>query len=485
MEDILIEEIKRRSVVSLFSVSFCQILAQFVSSILGIFIARRLHPGMFGMFAIVNFVITFASLIREMGLGMALIQKKEELDKDDITTAFTIQFFLSLVLVLGILLFGRYIVRWYKLPLDGEKMLLVCSTVLIFYTFSGISSSKLIRSLQLDKVSFIWTINNIFFQTLTLVFAYSGYGVWSFIWATIITGTVSAVLFYYLSPWDVCFGINIARMKRLLKFGIPYQMYGVVNILKEAVNPAIVGKFCNEDSVGYFDWSSKTISFSVIFNSMLNQITFPLFSRLQENNELLASAIEKALKLSSMMFYPLFSAITVFIVPIVHYVYTDKWFAAVPAFYLLAASILLTGPIGMTFFNVFSAVGKPHWATNFNVLYCVLNYALGALFVAKYDFIGLALAKVVISYVTLLPLYIFLKRISPQVRVFNNILPYLFCCLPVALFFKMFTMKFINNVLSLLVMVFLCVVCCYLVIFIFKRREILEEYSKVKEIFLK
>jgi|GEM_PF-6023917 len=483
--DIFVEEIKKRSVISLAWVSFCQIFAQFVSSILSIFIARKLNPEMFGMFAIVNFVIMFASLIREMGLGMALIQKKEELDKDDITTTFTIQFFLSLFLMLGVLFFSRYIVRWYKLPSYCEKMLWVCSVVLIFYTFSGISSSKLIRLLQLNKVAFIGTINVIFFQALTLFFAYSGYGVWSFVWATVITSCVSAVLFYRLSPWHICFGVNILKMKKLLKFGVAYQVHGVVNILKDAVNPVIVGKFCNEASVGLFDWSSRAISFSVIFTSMVNQITFPLFSRLQGNNKLLSSAIEKVLKLNSMVFYPIFSALVVFIELIIHYIYTDKWLAAVPAFYLLAISILFTGPIGMTFFNVFSAVGKPHWMMNFNILYFVLNYALGILLVPKYNFVGLALARIIISYTTFLPLYIFLKKVSPQVRVFSNIFPYLFCCFPVALFFKMFSIKLINNVFSLLMMIFLCIACCYLLIFLFNKKEILEEYSMVKKIFLK
>ena len=94
------ETLKKRAAVGIVVLGVKRVLIQVVYTISNIFLARILFPQDFGSFAIVTFISTFLIVFTDLGLGPALIQKKSELEKNDLQTAFTIQISLALSVTL-------------------------------------------------------------------------------------------------------------------------------------------------------------------------------------------------------------------------------------------------------------------------------------------------------------------------------------------------------------------------------------------------
>src|SRR3990167_6397998 len=88
-----------------------------------------------------NFFVYFS----DIGLAAALIQKKEEITKADLSSTFTIQQVIIVTLVIAGLLFSSTIGKFYNLDASGLLLL----RVLIFSLF--LSSLKTIPSIILER----------------------------------------------------------------------------------------------------------------------------------------------------------------------------------------------------------------------------------------------------------------------------------------------------------------------------------------------
>ena len=423
--DITVGHLKRKVARSALSVTGGNIVIQIISSAGGILLARLLIPSMFGVFAIVNFVVTFLTIFGEMGLGAALIQRKEQLTREDLKTVFTMQQILSCTVIALIFLISPKIVSWYALDDTIRWLLIVLSFSIFLSSLRGVPSALLQREMKFDRVVICETANVFFFQSVAIFLAYLGYGTWGFIWGVLAGSLVSTILFYILSPWKIGYGINRQIALRLIKFGIPYQADGLLTLGKNAVVPVVVGKIVGASGIGYFNWALNFSALAMFFTGVIGRVTFPAFSRVQHDKDLLRKGIEKSIRIGAIFFFPFLAMSVAFARPTIHYLYTDKWLPALGTFYLLAISTVFTGPIGQTFFNAFYATGKQYWALNMNILYLALNFALAVPLVSASGLQGMAVTKIIISFSTLFILIYLLNRIV-KVNLLGNILPFMF-----------------------------------------------------------
>ena len=90
-----------------------------------------LDPSEFGIFWIVSAVVNFLAYFSDVGMAAALIQKKDELKQEDITTSFTVQAGISSTIFIVVVLSIGWFASFFKLNTDAQMLLLV----LIFTIF--------------------------------------------------------------------------------------------------------------------------------------------------------------------------------------------------------------------------------------------------------------------------------------------------------------------------------------------------------------
>src|ERR1035437_7374047 len=106
-------EIKNRSVKGFGALLRRQVVIKILNVISGIILARLLAPEIFGIYAIVLFVVQFFSVFGDVGLGAALIQKKGELDKAELSSTFWLQQVLVWVVVLIVIITAPLAMKVY------------------------------------------------------------------------------------------------------------------------------------------------------------------------------------------------------------------------------------------------------------------------------------------------------------------------------------------------------------------------------------
>lgn len=291
-----IETLGKRAVKGAFVLTGSRFLLKTISYLGSIFLARLLTPEIFGIFAIVSFVITFFSFFSDAGLGAALIQKKEKLTKKDLTVAFTTQQTLVFILVLLIFILSPAINNHYRLSEDKIWLIRVFSLSLFLSSLKTIPLILLERKLKFNRVIIPEVVEVISFQVLAVALAFFGFGVWSFIIALLIRGILGVIVLYWLSPWKPSLSWDFIKAKKLLYFGVPYQANGFIAMIKDAVMPVFVATVVGLKAVGYLNWANTYSKIPIILMSDIFRISFPSFARIQGRKELLKKSFGKNIK---------------------------------------------------------------------------------------------------------------------------------------------------------------------------------------------
>lgn len=393
MVDINLEVLKKKSfqgVIALTSRTFVlQLIAFGATFLLTIF----LSPATFGVFYVVSAVIAFLNYFSDIGLAAALIQKKDELTRSDLITTFTIQ---QLLVGLGSLIalgFSSWVAHFYKL--DTAGVWLFRSLVLAFFLSSlkTIPSVLLERKLEFHLLVVPQILETIGFYAVAVILAVRGFGITSFTWAVLVRAILGLVAIYVIFPWKIGFGIDVVVAKRLLRFGVPFQLNSFLALLKDDLLTVFLGKVLTFTEVGYIGWAKKwaEVPLRLIMDSVI-RVTFPAFSRLQHTREILGRAIEKTLFGISTAIFPITVGLLFFVEPLVKLIPRyGKWEPALFAFYVFAVSSAIVS-ISTPLTNALNAVGKIKITLWLMVLWTVGTWVMTISFIKFFGFNGVPLA---------------------------------------------------------------------------------------------
>lgn len=143
------------------------------------FLARLLTPEDFGIIAITSVIIAFFDILANMGLGPAIIQKKD-IDKEECSDVFSYSIYLAIILVgiFSVCIFP--ISRFY-----GDKqlvsVLLLLVIQLFFITINVVPNALILKEKRFKELSIISSINSFIFGIMSILAAYYGLGIYSLI----------------------------------------------------------------------------------------------------------------------------------------------------------------------------------------------------------------------------------------------------------------------------------------------------------------
>lgn len=411
-EDVDIALIKKRSLTGVVALTSRTFILQLISFGATFLLTIFLSPQIFGVFYVVSAIINFLGYFSDIGLAAALIQKKEELTQEDLATTFTIQQLLVGTAVVLSLIFSGPLAQFYHL--DGAGLWLLRTLVVSFFlsSLTTIPSILLERKLQFDKLIIPQIVQTLGFYLVAVYLAWQGMGITSFTWAVLTRAILGLIAMYIVSPWRVSFRISRGVARRLLKFGIPFQLNGFIALLKDDLLTVFLGKVLPFTQVGYIGWAKKwaEVPLRLIMDNVV-RVTFPAFSRLQESEEHLRAAVEKTLFGISLTIFPISVGLLFFVQPLIGIIPKyAKWEPAILAFYLLTVSSVFAG-LTTPLTNALNAIGKIKVTLVLMVVWTALTWILTLTLIHFFGFNGvpmafLAVATTIVAVVYLVKRYI-------------------------------------------------------------------------------
>lgn len=410
------ELLKKKAVRGIFTLTFRRLALKVIDTVGIIYLARLLTQDTFGTFGIISFVVfTFLSFFSDVGLGAALIQKKE-VSKDDLQTTFTVQQILVTSLLLIAWVVAPPLASFYNLGSQGTWLIRVLSLSLFVTSFKTVPSIMLERELRFELLVIPEIIETVTYNSIAVIMATKGYGVWSLVVAVVARTVLGAIALNLIKKWPIGWKLNKASIHELLHFGVPYQLNSVLALLKDNITPTVIAYWYGPAAVGFVNIAQNISSRPMEISTIVSRITFPTYSRIQDNKEMLKRWIEKSIHLMSALYFPAIIGLIVTAKPILLYLYADKSDKWLPAFTTLLWFLLAAIPVVITttYTNAIYAIGRPKVVLALMFLYTAMTWGIGLPLIRAIGYQGIAITVTLITYTTF-PLVV--RELNKVVRV--------------------------------------------------------------------
>jgi O-antigen/teichoic acid export membrane protein len=321
-------QLKQKVMIGLAWSAGSRFLAQLVTWGITIIVIRLLSPADYGLMSLSMVFVGFLTLLSEMGLGAAIVQRKE-LHDDILRSLFMLILAASGFFYLLLVLLAPLIADFY----DEQRLISLVRFLALQFLVLGfgiIPHSLLLRSMKFRQIALIDLVSAIAGSVVTLVSALKGHGVWALVWGAITVRLVSVV------------GLNIAqpflRMPRIEMKGVwDFFSFGAYVILSKIswylfsrVDVLIIGKILGKELLGFYSIGLllATLPMEKV-SGLINRVAFPAFSSMQTEPELAGRHFIKAVRVMSFMAFPVLWGISSLSSEIVYVFLGEKWSSAI------------------------------------------------------------------------------------------------------------------------------------------------------------
>ena len=417
-----LQKIKKKTVSGAVSYVGRTAILQAIGLVASLFLSAFFSPEDFGIYGFVIQIIGLLVFFSDIGLAAALVQKKQQPTLKEYRTAFTVQQILSwlIVIVVGIIISTGIVQQ--KTGQVGVWVLLSLAFSFPLATLKTIPSIKLERRLEFSKLVIPQIFEQITFYSILVVLAWKGTGALAYAYAVMARSVIGVIVMSAIQPWKIGLTLNKKALRILIGYGAKFQLVDFLARIKDQLFFLALGMFLPLKEFGYIQWA-KTWSqypYNLTVQNIL-AVTFPTFSRLQNNKQALRKAIEKSIFFITLTIFPILIGMSVFIKPLTIVVpsYT-KWQPAIFSFILFTISIgwaALSSPL----VNTLNAIGEINKTLKLMTLWTVLTWVITPISMAIFGFNGVSLAAFAISFTSFLPILYVKKHVN--IDVIANIWP--------------------------------------------------------------
>jgi len=467
------DDLKKKTILSTLSLFFQSGYSAVLGFAANLVLTILLSPQIFGIYFTVLSIIAILNYFSDIGLAASLIQKKE-IENKEVATVFTVQQILVLTVVVIGFFASPFIVAFYKLPIEGKFLYQALLFSFFLSSLKTIPSIFLERKIKFQKIVIVQVVENTVFYLSVIFLALMGWGLNSFAVAVILRSLIGVILIYRISFWRPKIGIDVIALKKLLSFGVPFQMSSFLALVKDDLLTLYLGKVLGFQALGYIGWAKKWAESPIrIIMDSLSRVLFPLFSRFQKETERLSRLIEKIIYYQSALIIPTTLGLALIMGKMVQLIPRySKWESALPIFYLFCLSSLFSS-YSTPFMNLLNGIGKVKISFYFMVGWTVATWILTPILTKFFGVFGFPVTLVILSSSFLL--------VQQQTKKFipfsfiKNVIPFLFSGLLMAIVVFVCTKFFATNLFFLLIPIPGGIMTYYLSLYLIFKINLIEE----------
>jgi len=351
-----VSNLKRKAVNGFFWSMLESILSQGQGMIFGIFLARMLSPGEFGLVGMITIFISIAQVFVDSGLSQALVGK-QHCTKLDYSTIFWVNIVIGLLTYVIIWLCAPLIAGFYEKP-ELIQLTHYSALAIIIGSVTLIQQTILVKDIDFKTITKISTVSTFVSGVASLVLAFYGFGVWSLVWRSLINQALRSFMMWRHNHWLPQLAFSKRIFKELFSFGSNILLISIVAVIYKSFYNFIIGKNYSNTVLGYYTNSDQYSSIpSSTLTNITSKVSFPVLSEMQTDNLRLKTSISKLIKTVMYVSFVIMFGLVAMANPLFQVLFGEKWLPSVPIFQALCLAYVIS-PMHVINHNILKVKGR-------------------------------------------------------------------------------------------------------------------------------
>lgn len=327
-----------------------------ITFLVGLILARLLTPEEYGVMAMIAIFIAVSNSIIDSGFSNALI-RKVQIERVDYNTVFYFNLAISIFLYFALFLSSPAISVFFKEPILVEVMRVI-GWVLIINALAIIPRTIFVREVNFKTQTKVSLISSISSGGIGVGMALAGMGVWSLVGQQLSRQLLNTLFLWIYCKWQPALEFSVKSFKEMFSFGSKLLFSGLIDTIYKDIYYLIIGRFFSSALLGQY---TRAQQFNIIFSSNLTavvqRVSYPVLSSIQNEPERLREAYRKVIKTTMLVTFACMLGLAAVAKPLIIILIGEKWLPAVGFLQIICFSGMLY-PLHAINLNILNVKGR-------------------------------------------------------------------------------------------------------------------------------
>ena len=277
-------------------------------------LARLIAKDSFMLMGIVLGLMGFAEIFSQVGVGPALVQRKE-VNQQHINGAFYTAIILGAIFTSVFILLAPWIAAFYQLS-ELAPIIGVVSTSFTISAVAVVPRSMMMKHMRFKtmfKASMVSIVGGNLLVGLPL--AYLGWNVWAYVWALFAQNALMTIALWYFEPVRITRKWEWKYTRELVRYGVGSTLFNALNYLATKLDVMLVPRFLRGNAVelsdlakaqgSYYERASYAMTQPItVMGKLSDSVLFSGMSKMQDDRARLAKLLMIATNMLSIILIP-------------------------------------------------------------------------------------------------------------------------------------------------------------------------------------
>jgi O-antigen/teichoic acid export membrane protein len=295
--------------------------------LVGLVLARLLSPDEFGIIGMITVFIAISNSFIDSGFSNALIRMTDAKDID-YNTVFYFNLAVGLVFYGILYLCAPVISSFFEEPVM-TPLTRVIGVILIINALSIIQRTIFVKRIDFKTQTKASFFSSILSGITGIGMAFGGYGIWSLAGQQISRQFFNTLFLWIYSSWRPSWEFSKKSFKEMFGFGSKLLLSGLVDTVYKNIYYLIIGRFYTANQLGQYTRAEQFNSiFSNNLTAVIQRVSYPALSSIQEEPERLKSAYRKIIKMTMLISFTCMLGLAAIAKPLIWMLIGEKWLIA-------------------------------------------------------------------------------------------------------------------------------------------------------------
>jgi O-antigen/teichoic acid export membrane protein len=206
----------------------------------------------------------------------------------------------------------------------------VLSVGLLFQAISTVQVAQLTRQMNFKDQTKAMFPGQMIAGLLGLSWAFSGFGVWALVGASLSGKLLSSLFLWQRGGWKPTAPFSMDALRTLVPFGFRMGLSQVLDAIFKNIYALVIGRFYPPAQVAFYQRAKGFQQLPVTnLQAIVGRVLFPLMASVQDDDARMRRATRRVIKLLGFIMFPTMAVLALVSEDLVRFLIGEKWLSSV------------------------------------------------------------------------------------------------------------------------------------------------------------